>query len=235
VDRIDQMFDLLDVWRHLPAYQLERRADILFALYLPAFLTNHLGIEIRPEMIPEFPVRLGSIDPDATQKNRNLSCKIDYVALAADASKVYFIELKTDGLMRRQRQDDYLLQAQKAGMPVLVDGVCSLFFKSSAKNKYRHLLALIESLGLMRLPPAFFDGRSSGRGREKEFPPGTVFQKWPEISIVYLQPRETGPGEIGFERFADWIGQFDDPLSKKFVVSLRSWARSPAGTGAGKS
>jgi len=31
---IDKLFNQLDDWRHLPAYQLERRADIFFAIYL---------------------------------------------------------------------------------------------------------------------------------------------------------------------------------------------------------
>jgi hypothetical protein len=30
----DRLFDLLDDWRRLPAYQLERRADIFFALHM---------------------------------------------------------------------------------------------------------------------------------------------------------------------------------------------------------
>lgn len=39
LDRIDQFLDLLDRWQHLPAYQLERRADVLEPLL--AFLMYH--------------------------------------------------------------------------------------------------------------------------------------------------------------------------------------------------
>ena len=42
--RIDRIFDLLDGWRHLPAYQLERRADIFFGLFLPDVL-DHLDFD----------------------------------------------------------------------------------------------------------------------------------------------------------------------------------------------
>ena len=35
---IERVFKLLDNWRHLPDYQLERRADIFFALFLPEVL-----------------------------------------------------------------------------------------------------------------------------------------------------------------------------------------------------
>jgi len=37
---IDNLFNLLDDWRTLPAYQLERRADIFFALYLDKILES---------------------------------------------------------------------------------------------------------------------------------------------------------------------------------------------------
>ena len=35
---ITAIFDRMDSWRHLPGYQLERRADLLFSLYLPEAL-----------------------------------------------------------------------------------------------------------------------------------------------------------------------------------------------------
>ena len=35
---IDTLFDRMDAWRHLPSYQLERRADLFFSLYLPEVL-----------------------------------------------------------------------------------------------------------------------------------------------------------------------------------------------------
>ena len=51
------LFDLLDQWRHFPAYQLERRADIFFALYLPGIVEHVLGVPVDPRVIPEFPIR----------------------------------------------------------------------------------------------------------------------------------------------------------------------------------
>ena len=30
--QIDTLFDRMDAWRHFPNYQLERRADVFFAL-----------------------------------------------------------------------------------------------------------------------------------------------------------------------------------------------------------
>ena len=31
---LNKLFETLDDWRNLPAYQLERRADVFFAIYL---------------------------------------------------------------------------------------------------------------------------------------------------------------------------------------------------------
>jgi len=58
-NQIASLFNRLDAWRHLPAYQLERRADIFFGLFLPDALNHHLrsrGISINPRVIPEFPL-----------------------------------------------------------------------------------------------------------------------------------------------------------------------------------
>ena len=209
MDRIDQLFNLLDRWRHLPAYQLERRADILFALYLPAFLSDHLGAVIRSEMIPEFPVRMGTIFPGTFQQNQNLSCKIDYVALAEDGTKIWFVELKTDAQSRRERQDDYLSAAQSIGMPALIEGVCKLFLKTTArtKSKYYHLLVLLESMNLLTLPSGFHAGvNTNWRCAAEQMSAVRISQQSPAISIVYLQPVASEPGEIGFETFAECVG-----------------------------
>ena len=34
MDRLEALFRNLDRWRHLPNYELERRADIFFSIYL---------------------------------------------------------------------------------------------------------------------------------------------------------------------------------------------------------
>ncbi|HPD48392.1 MAG TPA: hypothetical protein P5279_17685 [Anaerohalosphaeraceae bacterium] len=61
---ISQLFDRMDAWRHLPNYQLERRADLFFSLYLPSVLESKFGVPVSPIVIPEFPVRIGTIYPN---------------------------------------------------------------------------------------------------------------------------------------------------------------------------
>ena len=114
--QIDTLFNRMDAWRHLPNYQLERRADIFFALYLPEVLEAKLRFAVGPELAPEFPVRIGTIYPNIPIDK---SYKIDYVALSAAADKAVLVELKTEGLSRRPEQDKYLLAAQKVGLPIV--------------------------------------------------------------------------------------------------------------------
>jgi len=61
MDLIATLFDRMDGWRHLPNYQLERRADLFFSLYLPAAVEAKLGFSVHPLMVPELPVRIGTI------------------------------------------------------------------------------------------------------------------------------------------------------------------------------
>ena len=53
---IDQLFDRLDDWRNLPAYQLERRSDIFFSLYLKDIIQSNYQQKVE-HIIPEFPVK----------------------------------------------------------------------------------------------------------------------------------------------------------------------------------
>ena len=46
MESVQQVFSLLDRWRHLPNYQLERRADIFFAVYLPKILEQRFAVDM---------------------------------------------------------------------------------------------------------------------------------------------------------------------------------------------
>ena len=51
-DPINHLFDQMDKWRHLPSYQLERRIDLFFSLYLPQVLEEKTGMQISSSFIP---------------------------------------------------------------------------------------------------------------------------------------------------------------------------------------
>lgn len=225
---IDRIFSLLDDWRQLPCYQLERRADIFFAPFLPDFLEHSLHIRINPTLIPEFPLR---------KEKNNRSCKADYLALAADGSEAFLIELKTDNSSRREGQDEYLKDAMKTGLQKLVQDVLTVARASLAKRKYAHLLTRMHALGLIHIP-------TTELPQEGELPSPRICQcaeiqatcGTPRMQIVYLQPASTTKQAdddsmhvLTFDQLAEFLSRYEDPVARRFRESLRAWAR-PCGT-----
>jgi hypothetical protein len=233
VDPTVQAFDRLDDWRHFPDYQLERRSDIFFSLYLAEALEAKLGYGVSQELVPEFPVRIGSIFSDlrARGRKKNHSKKIDYLALSADGQTPILVELKTDAASRRAVQDEYLLAAQSVGFPALLEGLLDLFRASTAKRKYFCLLQQLQRMGLLTLPPALVDimAAESLRGARLASRSAHVTSTpLAQPRIVYVQPFGDGPDCIGFQSFAEVVERHLDPVSQRFAASLREWATEPA-------
>jgi len=56
-EALEQMLKNLDQWRHLPKYQLERRADLFFGLFIRTILEARFG-RLHKLVIPEFPYKM---------------------------------------------------------------------------------------------------------------------------------------------------------------------------------
>lgn len=209
---INQAFDLLDKWRHLPAYQLERRADIFFALYLPDIFRHCLATEIGG-VIPEFPLRLGTLYPakEPNKQVRNRSVKADYLVKAKDEKVVYLVELKTEMASRRQKQDNYLLRAKAIGLAKILNGLQEIYANSKQKRKYQFLLAELDKLGLI-----------SWSSDRQLFELSDVDCT---LEIVYIQPRklEGEPFVISFDEVVEAVSRPGAPLGHRFAQSLRQW------------
>lgn len=226
--QIDTLFDRMDSWRHFPNYQLEGRADIYFALYLPEVLEARLGVPLSPRLIPEFPVRIGMIDPD-TPTNRAYT--IDYVALTVARDKAILVELNTDGRSRSVKQDRYLLAAQNVGFHQLLEGLLDIFRATTAKRQYFYLLQHLEKMDLLRIPALMYEimRRPTLQGvteasRQIKVEIGPL-----QSQIVYVQPGGEGRDVITFGDFAEIVRKHDDPISRRFGRSLLEWAEVPAG------
>ena len=217
---IERVFDLLDRWRHLPAYQLERRADIFFALFLAEVLGKHFKIVINPILVPEFPIK---------HKGDNTSNKADYLALSGDGKRAFLIELKTDITSRRKKQDKYLCDAVGVGLKKLVEGVLEIYSVSKQKPKYVHLLYLLSKISLIEYEDGLFPvekGYSEVLNRIK----GQVEKRrdWPSLEVVYIQPRTN---IIDFKEFADAIEMGEgEGIRSLFAERLRKWAVDKAGS-----
>ena len=227
---IASLFNRLDTWRHLPAYQLERRADIFFGLFLPDALNHHLrsrGISINRRVIPEFP-----LGQTATKR----SDKADYFALSTDCMHAFLIELKTDLRSLRDGQEQYLRQASERGIGEILRKLKSM---AQAKNphtrrKYFHLLRALADLGLMKLPPEL-EHKMYERPRGvydciKEIEIEPVL---PKLEVIYVLPRANDKVDcIDFGTLAG-IVEHQGEIGSQFAHFLRRWASIEAGSDSG--
>ncbi|MHB8136076.1 MAG: hypothetical protein ACYDH1_17850 [Anaerolineaceae bacterium] len=211
MNHINELFDNLDSWRHLPAYQLERRADIFFSIYMADIFFHHFGAPIAG-LIPEFPVRVGTIYENAINK----SFKIDYLARVKDSDRLFFVELKTDPGSRRDAQDQYLERAKQVGFDALLGGLRQIFQATNSKKKYMCLLEKIQDLGFIRL----------GHSGAFEIIPTEY-----DIEIVYIHPNNPYESDnvITFHEVAEIVKSHGDAFSLRFAESLLLWASTKAG------
>jgi hypothetical protein len=181
-------FAKLSDWKKLPAYKAEPRVDSLIAYYLPQIISDYFHVTVIG-MIPELPIRLGTIKPQYKDTNfADRSYKVDFYLM--DSSKNnYFVEFKTDSGSRMDKQDLYLNESKCVGMKDLVEGICHIASVSSYKDKYTYLLKKLTELGLI--------------DDNKQFSGDSNY-----IEIVYVQPHTTvGDKCINFKWIADWMKQ----------------------------
>jgi len=135
-------------WKKLPAYRAEPRIDSLIGYYLKDILSSKLGDQIT-EIIPEFPLRLGTVNPAINDKNyADRSYKVDFLAIGSEGRN-YLVEFKTDGKSLRPDQDKYLIQAEEVGTKKIIEGVLRISKVSSYKTKYKHLIDKMGKVGLL--------------------------------------------------------------------------------------
>ena len=246
---VASIFGLLDKWRHLPAYQLERRADIFFALFLPDVLNHHLskrkrGIEIDRRLIPEFPLK---------RREDNGSKKADYLALSTDRKHAFLIELKTDSasLKTDQFEDQfYFLKdvAEHRDMHKLLRDLKCIIktTKPCKRRKYFHLLKTLNDLELVKeLPPSlekriFVDNHGSYSPVVDKIK--FVSSVPDSLEIIYVLPTATEDFKtidfgaffrtfsetIDFGTFADTVENRGE-IGRVFAHYLRNWAAIRAG------
>lgn len=235
---VSDLFGLLDRWRHLPGYQLERRADVFFALFLPEVLGKHFGIEISPILIPEFAIKKDSVAPGLVKNRRDdTSKKVDYLALqksphGKSAQQAFLVELKTDTASRSEEQDKYLGYAAKAGLQELIKGVLEICSGNTRqKSKYVHLLYLLSKANLIEYEDNLFPVKSGKYSEALKRIKEKVGKRrdWPSLKVVYIQPELTET--IDFNEFACILEMVEGgEIRSSFARCLRTWAADKAGS-----
>ena len=238
-DGIDGVFKLLDDWKSLPNYQLERRADIYFAYYLPMIMNKFLNPNNDEEgelitescIIPEFPVRKTSL-----KEEDNRSFKIDYVVFGKRT--VYFVELKTDIDSFDSEQYRNLYEAREIGVAELIMRL-SLIHNASIKTygenkcKYGALQERLYNVGIV------YDYKTEIFRKE-------CSKQYNDITIIYIQPicdtesmkkkkdktleqiKQNNSAEVVIT-FKDVIEalrtETSDDLASRFCKSLQEWEK----------
>ena len=242
---VAHMFDAMDACRHLPNYGLEKRLAPFFELFLHDVLSECLGIELHPVVIPEFPLRKGTLYEDEGLEKSNLSNNVDYVAFSMNRRKVFLVELKTDMSSKGGGQERYLRDARNMGLAPLVGGIVEICGSKycKIKGKYVHLLHLLANLELVTIPDpgklylkTFPDTRSGWTKAFTGVKP-TVEGKLQDTRVVFIQPTEDKPGSsvtgseedfkhIYFRDVAEIVQRFGD-LGGVFAHYLRKWSEPP--------
>ena len=254
MDKVNRIFDQLDDWRHLPTYQLERRADIFFSLYLREILQESTGEEIHEVIIPEFPLYQSALD--AGKKDNRHYCA-DYLAFSRDMKQAFFIELKTDPNSSNSNQNYYLQQSKKVGLAKLLESSLSVFLpledkkpkkmNRQARKKRFHLLRKLEAIGLISglEHAAEFIAREHHKGFTKAMSEARITPTDARISVACIHPNQIpsnkpdkkGVSEensfdiwIPFKRALEVVKEHPDQLSQRFARSLNEWAEHAAGS-----
>ena len=250
---IGDIFGLLDKWRHFPTYQLERRADIFFALFLPEVLSNHfkrLEIEINPMIIPEFPIRLACLK-DILERHRPprkrplgfQSSRADYFAYSSKGAHSFIIELKTDMSSIGELQMELLVEAAKRReLEGLVRDIIDISKSENAdRQKYVHLLWCLQELGLVsgidedvykKVFPKVKAGVREGLAKVKVTDAAKRCSK-PEV--VYILPEEPRNGKIKglmngsvrqiyFKEILEYVKK-QGAIGSRFAESLECWTK----------
>lgn len=229
MNKIEEVFNLMDSWRHLPSYQLERRADLFFALYIPQALEDRLGFAIRSKLIPEFPARIGTVCDNTSNRSR----KIDYLALSEDGQKAVFVELKTDDSSLNPEQRKYYDDAKTKGLKHLLAGLRDIFqvSKKRYRSKYFCLIEQLAALEQYWIPDKLRTIMKQDRhtGFAKASRNIEVISEVSECFVRYIQPSGSGSDVISFEDLRGTVLKDGDEISARFAKSLAEWEQVEAG------
>jgi hypothetical protein len=216
--KLGAIFANLDRWRHLPNYQLERRTDIFFSIYLKELIEEHEGHPLMDTVIPELPIK-------ANGSAR--SFKVDYVLFSKDKTTAYFVELKTDGHSRRDDQDEYLRQAVGDGFQKVLEGLTEITSRTTSYRKYWHLIHLLSKAEVLKVSDEVRDYLypTVRTGLRARLAATEVIAKNVEIRVIYIQPHKANDVSaencIDFDEVIEHLKTYNDDFSKMFADHLK--------------
>lgn len=151
MEKINTMFELLEEWWKYPGYQLERRLDIFFAIYLEKILKKLKNIDIKTKenIFAEFPIRKF----EGNEKDYS-SYNADYAVFyknEANQFNLCLVELKTDmNSIKKKSQIEYYKNVKERNIKQIIEeGVIAIYGKSKSWIKYEVILKKLEKMNLL--------------------------------------------------------------------------------------
>lgn len=257
MEDMSQVLRQLDDWRHLPAYQLERRVDVLFGMLLPTVIGEKYPVSPGDcRVIPEFPLHKGKLGEHAGNQSMNVDFAVFFEQRAE--KRLSLVELKTDQQSISVPQIGTMGRAAAAGASELLVGVLEAAQASRQPRKYAHLIWTLHEIGCIGLPDADGfrkmpleserPGLMGKKGRLSRLGAANVTETWRDaridlIEIVPFTPIKEKRTEA-FKRHGFCTTTFKDlaniirrartqPFGKEcaalFACYLDRWAEVPAG------
>ena len=115
--------------------------DVFFGLLLPKIL-NTFDLKCEPkDIVPEFPLRKGSLYPLIS----NESYKVDFAAFCQGTfgKHLVLVELKTDPNSISKKQLKHMTTARNKGVQKVLRGVLECSCHSKKLRKYAHLIQIL--------------------------------------------------------------------------------------------
>jgi len=207
---IEEYFSTLEDWKLLPAYKLETRIDSMVGFAIPRIFERLYNKKVEV-LIPEFPIRLGSVRTELEQKSyANRSYKVDFYLRTKVMTNI-FVEFKSDSGSKRESQDNYLLLSRKIGMRGILEGILKINQATTYKQKYSHLLGKLRTAELLNES-------------------NDILIPNEPIEIMYIQPRALPKdGDVSVLGFLDLAKAIRDcypanDLMNRLSISLERWA-----------
>lgn len=219
MEEVDKIFEHLNDWIKLPKYQLERRVDIFFSIYLSKILDKKLGIkrEQIKEILPEFPLRKEMKDGKETCASNNA----DYAVFVEKNGKLkmYLIELKTEMNSISEAQKEYYEIANGKKLSRVLQDIIEIEKNSSQWRKYDYSLKKLENLKLVKLD------NDNGENRRKSWSLNRDTNVDDKIDIIYITPIKQEKSKylsITFKDVREILKNEKGEFVKKFIDLLEN-------------
>jgi hypothetical protein len=226
---IVDVFNHVNRWRNFPGYRMEPRVELFFATYVPGLVTQHFGMPLKELMIPLLPLQ--------REKGSDLLETVDFTLIAADLSRVWLVDLKTDYTARNDYRDAFLRAQAEGGFRPILRGIVNLAQLSGPvmAPRWYYLLHALGQAGLLKLPKVLQSRMEVARTSEFVGNWRVLYAQVeledvdPEVELVYVQPEQPEEDDavecMDFDEIMAYVQHFNDDFSRLFLRSLALWKK----------